>query len=164
MGELQNYVLSKITYLGVYSRRTKVSQENLKFCSWTTFFSTKLRFLHMNYSKNCQIRIHEVVLQLRFLRQILPLLPISLVLEKSEVGVSPIEFLKYWSCPTFFFKNLFFITILRGTFFLMKFWSFYQLLSLDEFPNSPILIKTMIFGHRLQKKKHLKEIWIFVVR
>jgi hypothetical protein len=52
-------------------------------------------FLHMNYSKNCQIRIHEVVLQLRFSRQILALIFMSLVLEKSEVGVSPITFLKY---------------------------------------------------------------------
>ena len=35
---------SSITNLGAYSRRTKVSQENLKFCSWPTFFPQKWDF------------------------------------------------------------------------------------------------------------------------
>ena len=112
----------------------------------TNFFSTKLLFLNVSYFKNHKIKVDEVVLQLRFARKILALFSWWLVLEKSQFCFGPIKFLKYWSCSTFFFRNLFFLAILRWTFFLLKFWSFYQLLNLDKFSYSPISIQTMIFG------------------
>ena len=112
----------------------------------TNFFSTKLRFLNVNYFKNCKIKVGEVVFQLRFARQILALFSRWLVMENDGIGHVPIKCLKTWSWATFFFRNLFFIAILRWHFFRLKFWHFYQLLSLDEFSYSPISIKTMIFG------------------
>ena len=77
---------------------------------------------------------------------LIPQPPISLILEKGGIGHVPIKCLKTWSWSTFFFRNLFFIAILRWHFFLLKFWHFYQLLSLDEFSYSPISIKTMTFA------------------
>ena len=95
------------------------------------FFFTKLRFLNVNYFKNCKIKAGEVVLQLRFARQILALFSRWLVMENDGIGHVPIKCLKTWSWATFFFRNLFFIAILRWPFFCLKFWHFYQLLSLD---------------------------------
>ena len=86
---------------------------------------------------------------MKFSWETLPLIPqppISLILGKGGIGHVPIKCLKTWSWSTFFFRNLFFIAILRWPFFLLKFWHFYQLLSLDEFSYSPISIKTMTFA------------------
>ena len=55
---------------------------------------------------------------------LIPQPPISLILEKGGIGHVPIKWLKTWSWSTFFFRNLFFIAILRWHFFRLKFWHF----------------------------------------
>jgi hypothetical protein len=63
---LQNLHVSKTSEIEGIRMRDTFSSKNLEFCSWATFFPKKCHFMTINYSKNCQSKIDEVVLQLRF--------------------------------------------------------------------------------------------------
>jgi hypothetical protein len=69
--------------------------------------------LNVNYFKNFKIKVGEVVFQLRFGRPILALFSQWVVMENDGIGHVPKKCLKTRSWATFFFKNLFFIAILR---------------------------------------------------